>query len=333
MSKGVCKVFKEIDELFKWEKNGSNINIVYDDSLKAYCPVVNYQNKKECVSYEQIISSAFTILLKDFKNVYDDDDGGVLEDDKLADYAILWLSYKIIQKLHSKVINLKEYYDKYLKKNNKYIEGNSDAEAYKTCNDIINKKQDLMNIDIQIISKFYEALQILCNMYNEDKEKNPDCAKCSKKANEFVEIFKGLNDNSNHTDGSSYNQLLHILSNDYDNFKNCCNKKKGESCDFPSLPKITPKKRSVQNPVESPGHKYGQTSEDISSKSPIANTLIPVLSIFVAIPMFLGIAYKYSLFGIDKRLQRQHLRKKLKKIKKKMNNHYLDLVNNIKSYI
>ncbi|SCL90377.1 Plasmodium variant antigen protein Cir/Yir/Bir, putative [Plasmodium chabaudi adami] len=321
MSKEVCKVFKEIDGLFRLQKNGSDITIDYDYSLKAYCPIPNHLNNQECVSYEQIIRSAFTILLKDFKNVYDDD-GGVLEDDKLADYAILWLSYKIIQDFHFKVNNLKEYYHKYLKGNEKYIEEISDAEAYKTYNDIINKKQDLMNMDIQIISKFYEALQILCNMYNEDKEKNPDCAKCSKKANEFVEIFKGLNDNSNHTDGSSYNQLLHILSNDYDNFKNCCNKKKGESCDFPSLPQITPKKGIAQNSLESPGHTYGQTSEAISSKSSIANTLIPVLSTFVAIPMFLGIAYKYSLFGIDKRLQRQHLRKKLKKIKKKMN-HYI----------
>ncbi|SCL89366.1 CIR protein [Plasmodium chabaudi chabaudi] len=318
MSKEVCKVFKEIDGLFRWEKNGSYISIDYDSSLKAYCPIPKNVVNQECTYYEQVVASAFTVLLKDFKKVYDDDDG-VLEDDKIADYAILWLSYKIIQELHGKINNLKEYYHKYLKGNEKYIKENSDAEAYKTYNDIINKKQDLMNMDIQIISKFYEALQILCNMYNEDKEKNPDCAKCSKKANEFVENFKELNDNSNHTYGSSYSQLLHILSNDYDNFKNCCNKKKGESCDFPSLPQITPQKSIAKNSLESPGHTYGQTSEVVSSKSSIANTLIPVLSTFAAIPMFLGIAYKYSLFGFDKRRHRQYLREKIKKIKNKMN--------------
>ncbi|CAD2112232.1 CIR protein PIR protein [Plasmodium vinckei] len=58
-------------------------------------------------------------------------------------------------------------------------------------------------------------------------------------------------------------------------------------------------------------------SEFTPSNSSTSSKLIPVLSIFVVIPIFLGIAYKYSLFGVDKLFQRQYLRKKLKKVKKK----------------
>ncbi|WBY57650.1 PIR protein [Plasmodium yoelii yoelii] len=53
--------------------------------------------------------------------------------------------------------------------------------------------------------------------------------------------------------------------------------------------------------------------EVASSSSSIASKLIPILSILVAIPIFLGIAYKYSLFGFRKRGQKQHLRENLKK--------------------
>ncbi|EUD72650.1 hypothetical protein YYG_01648 [Plasmodium vinckei petteri] len=53
-------------------------------------------------------------------------------------------------------------------------------------------------------------------------------------------------------------------------------------------------------------------SEVTSPNSSITNTLIPVLSIFFVMPFFLGLAYKYSLFVFNKRLQRQYLRKKYK---------------------
>ncbi|SCL84051.1 Plasmodium variant antigen protein Cir/Yir/Bir, putative, partial [Plasmodium chabaudi adami] len=67
-------------------------------------------------------------------------------------------------------------------------------------------------------------------------------------------------------------------------------------------------------------HTTALNPEATSSGSSIASKLIPALLIF-AIPLFLGIAYKYSLFGFDKRVQRQNLREKLKKIKKKMTNY------------
>ncbi|CDS44122.1 uncharacterized protein PY17X_0900063 [Plasmodium yoelii] len=76
----------------------------------------------------------------------------------------------------------------------------------------------------------------------------------------------------------SPHQLFSILSKDYDNLKNKCYY-------FPPL---------------------------------LTYSLISIALIFVAIPIFLGISYKYSLFGFRKRFQKQKLRVKIKNIMKKM---------------
>ncbi|SCL87387.1 Plasmodium variant antigen protein Cir/Yir/Bir, putative, partial [Plasmodium chabaudi adami] len=93
MSKKVCEAIKSINELFSVEKDGSNTNIKYNDLLKSYCPIPKNLDKKECTYYEQVVASAFIALLTLFKKFDDDEDEDedVLEDDKLAEYAILWL--------------------------------------------------------------------------------------------------------------------------------------------------------------------------------------------------------------------------------------------------
>ncbi|EUD71840.1 hypothetical protein YYG_03257 [Plasmodium vinckei petteri] len=165
--------------------------------------------------------------------------------------------------------HIKRFYTKHMEANTLYttlITGASDNKTYK---DIINKKINLMNMDIKIIFKFYESLHILCNIYNEDKEKNINCTKLSKDAEEFVKKYKEFNKYPNIKSGHS----------------------------------------SIQDNAEL----SAQGSEATSSSSSITSRLIPVLSAFIAIPIFLGIAYKYSLFGIDKLFQRQYLRETPKK--------------------
>ncbi|SCL86183.1 Plasmodium variant antigen protein Cir/Yir/Bir, putative, partial [Plasmodium chabaudi chabaudi] len=109
-----CEAIKSANDLFKVEKKGLETNIIYDDSLKAYCPIPKNLNNKECVHYEAIVSSAFIALLTLFKNGDDDDEEeDVLEDDKLAEYAILWLCYKIDQGTY-KYSNLSAFYKKYI---------------------------------------------------------------------------------------------------------------------------------------------------------------------------------------------------------------------------
>ncbi|SCL95397.1 Plasmodium variant antigen protein Cir/Yir/Bir, putative [Plasmodium chabaudi adami] len=309
MSKNLCTIFKAIDELITAKVDGNGIVVEYNNMFDAYCPTntggKTRKNGEEgqCIGYSETVISAFIQLQESFKS---DNGQDKLERDKLAQYAILWLCYKINQhpSINYGIDDIYKNFAEYrywTSKYNKYIE------------------QIKKYMDIKDMSKLYEAFILLCNMYTEIDANKSNCTKCSQKASEFVKKFEILNDDSNNTEGSSYTQLLHALSNDYDNFKKtCC---KGQSSNFPSLPQISPKKSFVQNPIEGPGNTPGQTSTQNSdvtiSSSSIANKLIPSLLI-CSIPIFLGIAYKYSLFGFDKRFHRQYLREKLKKIKKKM---------------
>ncbi|SCL83744.1 Plasmodium variant antigen protein Cir/Yir/Bir, putative [Plasmodium chabaudi chabaudi] len=310
MSKEVCKAINDIDKLITAKVDGDGIFVEYNNMFDAYCPTnIRMQDRKnddegQCSGYSETVISAFIQLQESFKS---DNGQEKLEKDKLAQYAILWLSYKINK---HPIINygIDDIYNNFAKyrywtsKYNKYIE------------------QIKKYMNIKDMSKLYEAFILLCNMYTEIDANKSNCTKCSQKAHEFVKKFKILNDDSNNTEGSSYTQLLHTLSNDYDNLKKKC--ANCQSINLPTLPSIKPKKISPPNSVES----YGKTPIDNSvqvsdvttSNSSIASKLIPILLIF-SIPIFLGIAYKYSLFGFDKRLQRKYLKEKLKKIKKKIN--------------
>ncbi|CAD2110870.1 CIR protein PIR protein [Plasmodium vinckei petteri] len=265
-------VFNKIDRYFYENKDGSEFT---DGKIRKYCPYREggfYPGLGTCYSYLEMATSGVINLLENLK------DKNGLEYDKLAEYAILFLSYKLKQHSQHKSTNLNTFYANHIEKNEYY---NKIKVNGLTCKEIIDKKKNLMNTNE--IYKFNGPFSILVLLYNEIKKRDMDCTKCSTKANEFVQNFEKLNDDSNINGNTSYSKLLSTLSDDYNNLKNKCT-------DFPTLPKI---------------------------KTP-PSKLIPALSTFSVIPVFLGIAYKYSLFGIDKIFQRQYIRKKLKKVKKKL---------------
>ncbi|CAD2095013.1 CIR protein PIR protein [Plasmodium vinckei] len=270
----VYSEFNKIDSYFCEKKlKGGGTSEHTNKSIRNYCPYYSSLGYNYCMNYLQMASSGVINLLENLKK-YD------LEYDKLAEYAILFLSYKLKQHSQLKSTKLDHFYTKHIENNN-YYNTKINGDGSPTYKEIINKNKDLMNTNE--ISKFNDPFSILVLLYNEIKKRDMDCTKCSTKANEFVQNFEKLNDDSNINGNASYSKLLFTLSDDYNNLKNKCP-------NFQSLPEI---------------------------KTP-PSKLIPVLSTFSVIPVFLGIAYKYSLFGIDKLFQRQYLRKKLKKIKKKM---------------
>ncbi|CAD2099516.1 CIR protein PIR protein [Plasmodium vinckei brucechwatti] len=262
-------VFNKIDRYFYENKDGSEFT---HGSISKYCPYNSTFKSGVCFDYLRMASSGVINLLENLK------DKNGLEYDKLAEYAILFLSYKLKQHSQHKSTNLNTFYANHIEKNEYYnkIEVNG-----LTCKEIIDKKKDLMNTNE--ISKFNGPFSILVLLYNEIKKRDVDCTKYSTKANEFADKFKELNNDSNINGNTSYRKLLSILSDDYNNLINKCP-------NFQSLPEI---------------------------KTP-PSKLIPVLSTIPVIPVLLGIAYKYSLFGIDKLFQRRYIRKKLKKVKKKL---------------
>ncbi|CAD2096477.1 CIR protein PIR protein [Plasmodium vinckei brucechwatti] len=275
--KDLYSVFNKIDGEFGENKDKSEFA---NGPIKKYCPKRNDSQTRTCVSYLQMARSGVINLLENLEKYN-------LEYDKLAEYAILFLSYKLKQHSQYSGTKLNDFYTKYIVNNNDDYSKNIKFNGL-TCKDIIDKKKNLMNTNE--ISKFNGPFSILVLLYNEIKKNNWDCTKYSEKANEFVQNFKELNEDSNINGNTSYNKLLSTLSNDYDNFKSYYAEKCSDCKDIPTLPKV---------------------------KTP-PSKLVPALSTFSVIPVFLGIAYKYSLFGVDKLFQRQYIRKKLKKVKKKL---------------
>ncbi|CAD2096746.1 CIR protein PIR protein [Plasmodium vinckei petteri] len=259
--------------------NGGRVEYAEKEILK-YCPHPDESGYGTCFTYLQMARSGVINLLENLEKYN-------LEYDKLAEYAILFLSYKLKQHSQLKWTNLNNFYTSHIKNNKDY---NKIKVNGLTCKEIIDKKKDLMNMNIKERSKFNDPFSILVLLYNEIKKNNKDCKNLSQKANEFVQNFKELNEDSNINGNASYRKLLSTLSDDYDNFKIYFAEKCSHCSDLPTLPEI---------------------------KTP-PSKLIPALSTFSVIPVFLGIAYKYSLFGVDKLFQRQYLRKKLKKVKKKL---------------
>ncbi|SCL95896.1 Plasmodium variant antigen protein Cir/Yir/Bir, putative [Plasmodium chabaudi adami] len=305
MLKNLCDAIKGIDDLIKVEVEGDGSISFTDEMLNVYCPRnIRGQHRKneikgekgQCFGYAESTISAFITLLETFKSDgYEEN----LEENKLAQYAILLLSYKMNQN-HNISAGINNIYNMF--HTNDYWNTNY--------NNYIEQIKKLM--DIKDVSKFYNLLKLLCDIYTELDDEATNCTNCLEEAKKFAEKYNELIEDSNNTEGSSYRKMLSALSTDYNCFKKKCN---DNGCnDIPSLLSIHPTKKYVEFSVD--------ISEATSSSSSIAGRLIPILSIFVAISLFLGIAYKYSLFGFDKRIHRQYLREKLKKIKKKMN-HYI----------
>ncbi|SCL88889.1 Plasmodium variant antigen protein Cir/Yir/Bir, putative, partial [Plasmodium chabaudi adami] len=116
-----------------------------------------------------MISSGVIYLLENLKKKCN------LDDDKLAEYAILWLSYKLKIKENTIIKKLSVFYDSYIKTNEYYNEKIKDGDlTYKA---IIDKKKDLMDIDINDIFKLEAPFNILYYLYDQISDEKSFCTK------------------------------------------------------------------------------------------------------------------------------------------------------------
>ncbi|KEG00206.1 hypothetical protein YYE_04948 [Plasmodium vinckei vinckei] len=305
------KVYKDIYTIdyyfYETNKYQLIVNSKFKDLINNYCHYENGSGKGNCSNdYFKMASSGVIHLLNNLKKYG-------LDYDKLAEYAILWLIYKLNIYSKNTVKILNDFYNRYIEKN-EYYDKNIKGDGSPTYKEIINKKQDLMNVNIKELSKFDILFNILFDSYYASNGRILNCREYSNYGKLFLQYFIELNNDSKNIENSSYSQILSTLSNDYKNLKKIYDSDKVKCIDFPSLPPLSPQKSPEKLFVQS----TALSSEATSSSSSILNTVIPGLSTFSVIPVFLGIAYKYSLFGIDKLFQRQYLRKKLKQVKKKM---------------
>ncbi|CDU20365.1 uncharacterized protein PY17X_1401000 [Plasmodium yoelii] len=276
---------------------GDNTNFV------QYCPEKD-SGGNECNNNLDKITAGFLWLLEQCYHALKHKTHRTNSINAFFIYIISWFSYKLKQLKWEEFTTINEFYNKNVKDSNKYKKFISHAYTFGELKEFMDERNDLLNINIEDLSKFYDAFNLICNMYD-NFATNTDKKTLLNDANEFVKKFQELNGNSNNTDGSSYRQIMSSLSIDYSNLNNKCTSN-GVNCkDFQSFPDITTNFSAL-------------TSGDTSGSS-IGKRLFTVLSIFGAIAFFLGISYKYSLFGFRKRVQKQKLREKIKNIKKKIN--------------
>ncbi|EAA19761.1 putative yir1 protein, partial [Plasmodium yoelii yoelii] len=305
-----CERFRILVEHYPDELNDSEEHDMHNIAgIRDYCP--NGSSKyNTCITELDKINAACLWLFN--KNItYRLDELSSEQFEAFIIYIMIWLNYKL--NLKKDETNLSDFYTN-IEKNENYTncklyskDCNSkfkEKTRYNNFKEIMVKRKDLLNINYEDISKFYEAFKLLCKIPTESKEDKLDCKEYLGYANNIVGKFNELNRNSSISGDSSYSQVWSTLSTDYDNFKEDYNVK---CVGIPSLPPI----KSTQNYIQS----SGVTSSSLS----IVKKLILALSIFSAITIFLGIFYKCSLFVLRKRAQKQHLREKLKNIKKRMN--------------
>ncbi|ETB57998.1 hypothetical protein YYC_04774 [Plasmodium yoelii 17X] len=264
----------------------------YDNKdFLEYCP------QKNCNSELEQITIGFLWLLGECYSTLTGRDYNENNTNAFFIYIISWLSYKLNQNKGDKFATIDNFFTEYVKKSGKYERFINDAFKFGNLDEFIEKHKDLLNIDIKDLSKFYDASKLICNMYGNIAQ-NQKGETLSNDAISFVQKYIDINNKYNY-EGSPNRQILSALSTDYNNINKEC-----RNC--PSISEIT--------------ELSALASGYASSSSSIGKRLFTVLSIFGAIAFFLGISYKYSLFGFRKRVQKQKLREKLKNIKKRMNN-------------
>ncbi|ETB56399.1 hypothetical protein YYC_05828 [Plasmodium yoelii 17X] len=291
MNKEVCRRFKNVWTNFTYDSSKKNYQIKNDKDFKKYC------NNQNCDNELEKINAGCLYLLNEFFLDSSSLKNHAKSNLNIVEYIMIWLSYILSLKENTSTIShLQHFYGTYINGSGSYKQSINGIEDHSSYMDLLNKKKYFLDIDIKNISKFYEAFKLLCEMYTGFDENKKYCAECSEKASQFAKKYEELNKGSNITEDSPYYPLLSTLSNDYNNLKNKCN----DTLSFPE----------IETNI------LAHTSGATSSSSSIANKLFLVLSIFGAIAIFLGISYKYSLFGFRKRAQKQYLREKIKNIKR-----------------
>ncbi|ETB56054.1 hypothetical protein YYC_05910, partial [Plasmodium yoelii 17X] len=148
-----CDAINTIDEYYAGdpnnlgEKNSTNLlNLITGDN--------------KCSSDVPKLISDFIALVTLFNGIDSDEN---LASDKLVEYAILWLSYKINQKKENGTTILDHFYTGNIKEDdcyNEHIDADSSS-GKKIHMEVINDKIESMNIDIKDISNFYDAFKSL----------------------------------------------------------------------------------------------------------------------------------------------------------------------------
>ncbi|EAA18918.1 putative yir3 protein [Plasmodium yoelii yoelii] len=269
MDTDVCQTLLPLRTSFSILDNDEGYKFTNDEDFKDYCTDENCDDDSAKINARCLY--IFNTFFKD-KSVFE---SVAKSNINIVEYIMIWLSYMLSQTQNGEKDSLNEFYTKHINSGDQYKKNIEGVTAYKNYKDLIDRNYYLLSMDMSIISKLYDAFNTLCDTYIEFGTNNSDCTQDSEKAHQFVEKYKKIIIDHNIGENIRYLHVLINLLTDYDNLKKNCEH-------FPSTPDI--KKIISEQHV----------CEVASSSSSIASKLIPILSILVAIPIFLGIAYKVN---------------------------------------
>ncbi|EAA21181.1 putative yir3 protein [Plasmodium yoelii yoelii] len=262
MNKEVCETLIPLRNSFSYEEKDESYRFIDDVDFKEYC------TNENCVDDTAKINARCLYIFETFfkdKSAFEKDAKGNIY---IVQYILIWLSYVLSLIKSNQDDNRVHFYNTYIKEGEKYNKNIDDVTTYKNYKDLIDRNKYILSMDMNIISKLYDAFNTLCDTYIEFGTNNSDCTQDSEKAHQFVEKYKKIIIDHNIGENIRYFHVLINLLTDYDNLK--------KNCDiFPPTPDI---KKIISE----------------ATSSSIASKLIPILSILVAIPIFLGIAYKVN---------------------------------------
>ncbi|CDU16372.1 PIR protein [Plasmodium yoelii] len=236
------------------------------NSANNYCP------NKYCGTNLNKITAVFLWLFEKNCSKFQNTNSDENNTNAIFLYIISWLSYKLNQITDHSFTKVNDFYTEYVN-NQEYDKIIQDANKCTNIKEIINKNSDLLNINIQEMSKFYEPFKLLCSMYD-NATRNVYDNTLSDNAIHFLNKYTDLNDYYNIED-TIYSKILYALLTDYNKLKTKCAKRTTDPIQLPTLP-------------------TGRATKKFLRHSSIKISVIPMTFIFFGLLIYLGIVYKAS---------------------------------------
>ncbi|EAA22519.1 putative yir4 protein [Plasmodium yoelii yoelii] len=270
MDDSLCGKFVLLRTYLPDELN-NNITLEFHENshFKDYCYNKD-SGKNECITDIDKITVGFLWLLSEYYLMSQTKNYNENIANPFFLYIISWFSYKLKKYKEHSTTKIYDFYNNNVINNHKYNKFVTDAYRITNLKDILNKKNEFLNITIEDMSNYYDAFKLLCNMHD-NVASNEYGETFLNNATNFVSKYANLKYGCN-IESTLHNQILSAISTDYNNLKNKC-----KSCT--SLPDITD---------------VSVLASVYTSSSSIGNKLFTVLSIFGAIAFFLGISYKVN---------------------------------------
>ncbi|VTZ67601.1 CIR protein [Plasmodium chabaudi chabaudi] len=304
MTEELCEAIKFADENVVFNSESQDYTFK-DDIFKAFCSL---SGKGECASDELKVGSGFMGLLEYVKSIDEEE----LDGDKLAQYAILWFSYKISQNKNIELIRGTMYG---ILKQNGWFGEHSDS---------IENRKDTMEIHFEYLNRLYRFLKGICETITNCKDSSTS-SKCQDSAKKCSGLYRAcLMQLPWREICNPYCSVLSNLKKDYDklreNNKNIpelelteglsdcygeCSKQEKRYEEWLAAQKHLSGGSEIVTPTEDslPGSSVIPTSINNGNK-------IPYIAVpLILIPIILGISYKYLTPVWRKKTKRKAMKK------------------------